>query len=81
MTEKEINRAACMSSPLSSFTLVARKIHSAYARRAPFVAYATFPPFSGGIATKGKAYSVEEKGLNHNVLRRLSISSSAGQNS
>ena len=24
--------------------------HSAYARRAPFVAYATFPPFGGGIA-------------------------------
>ena len=29
--------------------------HSAYARRAPFVAYATFPPFDGGIAPKGKA--------------------------
>ena len=28
--------------------------HSAYARRAPFVAYATFPPFCGGIAPTGE---------------------------
>ena len=28
--------------------------HSACARRAPFVAYATFPPFCGGIARQGK---------------------------
>ena len=28
--------------------------HSAYARRAPFVACATFPPFCGGIAPFGE---------------------------
>ena len=44
-----------MGRPLSSFTRVARKIHSAHARRAPFVAFATFPPFGGGIPPKGKA--------------------------
>ena len=30
--------------------------HSAYARRAPFVACATFPPFCGGIAPSGEGF-------------------------
>ncbi len=45
--------------PLSSFAREARKIQSAYARRAPFVAYATFLPFGGKIAPCGKVYNAE----------------------
>ena len=48
-------------SPLSSFARETDKIHSAYARRAPFVAYATFPPFGGGIAPNRESLKVRDR--------------------
>ena len=51
----EIECCTIKDNPLSSFARETDKIHSAYARRASFVAFATFPPFGGGISPKGKA--------------------------
>ncbi len=57
MTEKEIKRAACMSFfALIRLLLVLLAKSTPLTRGAPpFVAYAAFPPFCGGIAPKWKA--------------------------